>query len=293
MQIENIFKLNTKEDRFHIHKFLGIVSLSNFIYRYYLLFSYGNIFLNTNYDMGLLCIHTGLSVSSLIFHIPNKRHSNLPMIYPEYRLHNIVFALRSILCCFIDFYIVQYKLYYKMSICILTMLSADYITKIYAEPNNFTMRSMPYSELIPLIEQNKITMFYTLQQISATLFMLMNMNSAFSPLFAIQISSFLMTLVRKSIITSNTWHLLYSGSLIINIVVLNSFNSLQFIHIVFGTQYIKYLRLKLKLNKYFCWISLFIIFRFLDLNTDYSFLIQYFIGFYLIIQLYIIRPLYL
>jgi hypothetical protein len=76
------------------------------------------------------------------------------------------------------------------------MMGADYITNMYSDVNNAntTMRSMPFDEAITEIQQKKITMFYTLQQISATLFMLNNIESTFGPLFAIQIAAFLMTL---------------------------------------------------------------------------------------------------
>jgi len=42
----NLHKLVTKEDSTHIHKILGIFSLANYIYRYYLLFCYGSMFLH-------------------------------------------------------------------------------------------------------------------------------------------------------------------------------------------------------------------------------------------------------
>jgi len=45
-------------------------------------------------------------------------------------------------------------------------------------------------------------------QVCATIFMLGNIDSAFGPLFAIQLSSFLITLVRKNIIKTNIWHFL-------------------------------------------------------------------------------------
>ncbi len=152
-----IHKLFTIEDPFYLHKTLGLISISNFAYRFYLLFTRGSMQMNTTFDISLLYVHTGLSISSLIYHIPLKRHLRLPMIYPEFRLHSIIFALRSILCCFIDFYIVQYKLYCKMAICILTMMGADYITNMYIYVNNAntTMRSMPFDEAITEIQQKK------------------------------------------------------------------------------------------------------------------------------------------
>jgi cytochrome b involved in lipid metabolism len=46
-QVFYMKKLITKEDPQYIHKVLGIVSLANYIYRYYLLLVYGSMFINT------------------------------------------------------------------------------------------------------------------------------------------------------------------------------------------------------------------------------------------------------
>lgn len=89
-------KLKTKEDPHHLHKTLGIFCLFNYVYRYYLLLSVGNMRLNNLYGILSILVHAALSLSSLIFYIPLKRNPLKPMIYPEYRLHSIIFALRSV-----------------------------------------------------------------------------------------------------------------------------------------------------------------------------------------------------
>jgi hypothetical protein len=249
----NLHKLNTKEDPYFIHKALGIATLVNFTYRYYLLFFYNSMFLS--YEM--LLVHAGLSISSLIFHIPKKRHAKLPMIYPEFRLHSIVFALRSILCCLIHLYIEKYAIYYKIGVCFITMKCADLITFYYAEPGDTTMRSMPYSESIDTSIQRNITLFYSHQQINATIYMLFNGESAFSPLFSIQIAAFLMTLVRKNIIYPNTWHILYALSLIFNVFILNTFYLSDAIYLLICSKLFGYLRIKIGLNKYISWSCVF------------------------------------
>jgi hypothetical protein len=224
------------------------------------------MFLNTPVDLALVGMHGLLSVSSLIFHIPRKRHSKLPMIYPEFRLHSIAFGLRSVLCCFIDYYGSEYKLYYKMGACFGTMMVADIITKQYAEPGDTTMRAMPYSENTPDEHIRKITRFHSNQQVGATVFMLINMDSAFSPLFAIQFAAFLMTMVRKGIIKSNTWHLLYSWALMINIFVLNTPTLSQVAYIFICTQSFIFLRMRMRMNKYIGWAIIFAMFRLVDLR---------------------------
>ena len=263
IKVHNFFKLATKEDSLHIHKALGIVSLLNFIYRYYLLIMYGSMFLATPASMLLLCIHACLSMSSLIFRISQTRHSKLPIIYPEFRMHSIVFALRSIVCCAVHILLDRaYTVYITMGVCMLTMIAADIITRHYAATaalnTTTTMRAMPYPTHIPLEEQMKITGFYSVQQISATLFMILSAETAFSPLFAIQIAALLMTLVRKSIITSHAWHILYSIALIINICCLITVSYASIIMITIIAWVFINVRRRFKISKYVLWIILFV-----------------------------------
>jgi hypothetical protein len=104
MKPENLHKLITKEDPDHIHKTLGLVSLGNFVYRYFALIAYGSMYLNNTISMMLLGVHTLLSLTSLRFHISRFRNPSQPMIYPEFRMHSILFALRSTVCCYMANY---------------------------------------------------------------------------------------------------------------------------------------------------------------------------------------------
>jgi hypothetical protein len=260
----NIYKLATKEDASHMHKILGIFALLHFTYRYYLLLTYKSMLLNTIADMYFVALHGILSVSSLIFHIPKKRNPQAPMIYPEFRLHSIAFGMRSVLCCFIDFIGSSYKLQYKMAACIATMMAADYITSKTAQPGDSTMRSMPYDDKITDTDRARINRFYSIQQISATLYMLINRDSAFSPLLAIQIAAFLMTLVRKNIIKPNTWHIVYVWSLLVNILVFHTMTSSQIIYVSIGTIVAEVLRIDWHWNKYLMWCCVFTFFGMLD-----------------------------
>jgi hypothetical protein len=257
----NLNKLVTKEDPLYIHKFLGLVSLSNYFYRFLLLFSYGSMFFNTPFDIGLVFLHGCLSMTSMIYHIPKNRHAKLPMIYPEFRLHSIAFGLRSVFCCFVDFYCGAYNLYYKMCISIATMLAADWITAHYSQPGNTTIRSMPYDEHTPEKDRLEITKFYSNQQVNATLFMLLNIDASFSPLFAIQIAAFLMTLVRKNIIRPNSWHLVYSWALMVNIFIFNTLYLSLVINVIIGTHIFRLLRMNMRMNKYICWSIVFSLFN--------------------------------
>jgi hypothetical protein len=257
-------KLNTKEDNFMVHKTLGLFCLCNFIYRYYLLLFYGEMFLENTFGLFSILIHGLLSYSSIIFHIPQVRNQQKPMIYPEFRLHSITFATRSILCCIINYY--NLHLFYKFFTIYFTMVIADKITEYYnkGRNNGTTMKGMPFDDNISLEEQRKITFFNSSMQISATIFMLNNMDMCFSPLFGIQIAAFLMTLVRKSLISSRMWHILYSFSLWINFLFyLTPNTSIEFIFIQLIMYYIyKLIIFRNKINKYIGWTFLFILFQF-------------------------------
>jgi hypothetical protein len=298
----SLCKLFTKEDPMHLHKTLGLLVLSNFIYRFYLLFFYGTMRLNTPIALGMSVMHGALSISSLVFHIPQKRHATLPMIYPEFRFHSILFGLRSVACCFVEHYTPVYlKLYCKGLVCFLTMMLADMVTMRHAAPGDTTMRGMPFAESIPEHECAKITRFHSRQQISATIFMLWSMETAFSPLFAIQLAALLMTLVRKGFISPNTWHLLYSWSLMVNVFSLRTLPVSQLLLTLFATWTFRVWRMHLRLNKYAGWSLVFAVivlcdWTWLDKHTNAQvgwWLSSGLVASYLLKNLYAVRCLYM
>jgi len=253
LHLENIYKLSTHEDSSFIHKYLGGICLMNFIYRFYSYFHYGNMKLDNSFALLLVGVHGLLSTSSLIFHISSVRNSSKPMIYPEFRLHSIVFALRSVVICFQYYYNLHYV--YPILTCFGTMITADIITYAYNinGKNGKTMRNMPFEYTISLQKQNEITRMHSIMQIGATTYMLGNIESAFSPLLAIQLAAFLMTLVRKSIIDAITWHSIYSLTLWINIF-LYMHHKVEFIiiHQIMMSNYI-YIFFPKRINKYIAW----------------------------------------
>jgi hypothetical protein len=130
---------------------------------------------------------------------------------------------------------------------------------------------MPFDNNIPKEEQLKITHMQSCMQIGATIFMLGNIETAFSPLFAIQLAAFLMTLVRKSIISSKMWHSAYSLSLWINIIL---FLSLPLGYILINQiMYYNYRNIffPLKLNKYIAWtinFTIYILYKELEFEEN-------------------------
>ncbi len=252
IKINNLFKLITKEDSTNIHKILGVSCLLNFIYQYYFLFVNGKMFLQTNiFTPILISLHGLLSLSSFIFHVPLNRHKGAPMIYKEFRLHSIVFALRSVICVLSFYY--NLGLLFNIFIINLTMILADLATSNY-EAATKTMRGMPYGKNISEDNKKRVTYMHSTQQFGATMFMMCNIDSAFAPLLAIQLAAFLMTLVRKGIISELDWHRVYAISLWLNIFVYWSFNNINMpLYIIFGVYAYDYMRIKHRYNKYYSW----------------------------------------
>jgi hypothetical protein len=267
-------KLMTHEDGqyLHIHKLCGFFVLGHFIYRYFHLFRYGHFGFETTNDIHLLLVHAGLSISSLVFHIPTKRNRASPMIYPEFRWHSIFFALRSIIASYLHYYGAPKP--FLVLTCFATMGLADTATYFLKkkEDNDSTMRNMPFSEKVTEENQRIVTQFHSKMQIGATLFILHNVDTAYSPLCAIQVAAFLMTLVRKNIIKSTDWHFIYSVLLIMNyFTYLGKDVGVVEIYINYiCIQLFKRLRFDRGWNKYACWCIVFSVYYFhktLSYNT--------------------------
>lgn len=272
LKTENINKLSTKEDNYHFHKTIGILSLINYVYRYFNLFLYQDMLLNNTTGLFFISLHGILSLSSMIFHIPKIRNKSSPMIYPEFRLHSICFALRSVCCCY-SFYF-NMPIYYNIGICFTTMIAADIIT--HYNKSETTMRSMPFSNNILENEKNEIVQMQSNMQMYATLFMVLNINTAFSPMFAIQLAAFLMTLVRKNIIDSTTWHGIYNISLWMNTFLFLTLLPSDLLQINNCNFIFKKLRFANNVNKYVAWSIVFIFYLYTknEINNN-EFIVNY------------------
>lgn len=227
VNVHNTGKLVTKEDGnfFHVHKILGVLCLAHFIYRIILLFRLGNMGFDSSYfTLGCILCHMLLSGSSFIFHIPNSRIRAAPMIYPEFRLHSIIFAYRSLLTMILQWvaarYDIQVPLYLRGAVVIITMVCADLVTRSYKDQGT-TMRGMPFPEYVPSSFRNQLNTFYSVSQIFATAEVIFanRMDEVFAVVFPIQLAALLMTCVRKTIISAGAWHNYYALSLLSNYLI--------------------------------------------------------------------------
>jgi hypothetical protein len=135
----NMHKLITKEDGHfgHVHKVIGTAALVHYGYRTYLLMTTGSMqFDDSNFTLACIVLHMVLSVSSFVFKIPNNRINSAPMIYPEFRLHSIIFAYRSLIVMLLMWssrrWDMVFPLYFRGVVVLLTMAAADTVTNRYS-----------------------------------------------------------------------------------------------------------------------------------------------------------------
>jgi hypothetical protein len=252
-------QLFTHHDRYHIHKFLGFSCLLHYFIRFHYLLIYYD--LGFNYDIIRTITpfyHLGLSLSSFIFNVPLSRFSTKAIIWKELQLHNIIFISRS---AFIMMYVIffnsdikELNCFVRFLIVISTHYYADMISNRYKNNDRTTTRDIPYNDNTNPIIIKITKKFYAISQILAICGLLLgnDFESPFVIMFPIHLSTFLMTLVRKSYISNNEWHLYYSMSLLSNYVFTylhNYHEEIQIIKITLPLLYI-FLRLFMNVNKY-------------------------------------------
>lgn len=261
--------LITEHDYLHIHKYLGIGCLVHYGYRFWLKFNYGEMFISNNYYMPL--VHLGLSLSSFIFKVPLIRYQNKTIIWKELQLHNIIFTSRSVFMIYHSLLLnnpyFSNNFYYlsRLGIILSHHYLADKITDKYQNKSLTTTRDIIYnSNNTYLIKLNKY--FYGISQLVATTSLLLSKNpeTGYLIMFPIQLSAFLMTLVRKGIISNNGWHYLYSLSLLLPYLLnskgiynnKNSINIYCLLHL--------FMRFGIKKNKYLNMIIISLIYLYKD-----------------------------
>jgi len=272
-----ISKLITREDKFHIHKIMGCVSLLNYFYLLFDCFYSGakaELTLRTvdSSFIGLTWVHSILSLSALQFLIPRSRTGIIPMIWQEFRAHSIVFAVRSFALINVLYFITkkydvdvnnitnsdntEYNVFtscLRLGVVMVAMKFADLSTEYLREnKKETTTATMPYWSDCPANVQSAIKYFYTHSQFMATFVCLFGkIPYILAVAFPIQFASFMMTLVRKNIISSFWYHMSYGGSLL-SVYLINAADVKMYPVILNGVLLI-YLRVNMQLNKYVLW----------------------------------------
>jgi hypothetical protein len=222
--------LVTNEDRFHVHKTLGTFCLLSFVWR----FAQG-----TDSDLGFsshphwtlptLGLHLLLSASAFGFRIPPRRINEGSRIWPEYRLHSLVFLCRSLACMALVWYSKEQHrqeavaapdntaavLYiWRLGIVITAMATADIGSYCYGGSKQ-TIRKLQAPGLVRYL--------FSVMQMWATSTSLYH-SETYAPHFVfcaiIQCNAFLMTLRRKNILGHYVIGSLYAFMLLLGAFIL-------------------------------------------------------------------------
>jgi hypothetical protein len=236
--------LFSSHDVLNIHKILGFGCLAHFGYRFYNKLLYGSMLFESSNSISTYIspmVHLTLSMSSFIFTVPTHRFNSKAIIWRELQLHNIIFTSRSVCMMYHALFFKELNaLYYfsRLGIVLFHHYLADLATVKYQKDNKTTTRDIPYdtkNTLIPYVNKK----FYAISQLLATSGILLsnNCDNGFFIMFPIQLSTFLMTLVRKNIISNNTWHILYAMSLsvpyLLNLNIINTRNDMLYPSIIY------------------------------------------------------------
>lgn len=223
-------RLFTREDGFNIHKLLGFSVLLHVAYRIYtkLSLQWDGGFQSSLLDLGLCWLTIVLQSTSYFFEVPRARLLGSPMIWQEWRAHNFIFVLRHVLGFTICWGYLRYVNYSNQLATTLLdfsmfavlygqLYTVDIITAYIREDKHTSLTaSWPFWDGCPIWLEKSIKWYYTIAQFQASTLLIMTGESLFAKymvIFPFQFASFLMTLVRKGIITTKGFHAGYLWSL--------------------------------------------------------------------------------
>jgi|MDTA01.1.fsa_nt_gb hypothetical protein len=211
--------LFTREDTFNVHKTFGFPCLVHFLYRFSQVGPTDCGFGATRATAMCLFMHVMLSSTSLIFKIPTKRIKEGSRIWPEYRLHSIAFAMRSIACMavvYVETALALKPMYWINALIVLLTCAA-------ADAGSASVGEAARSSTIRDLEgPAALRFFFSFGQFVATTNCLIGQRRyslQFVYVWVIQFTAFLLTLRRKNLAPHNPLMITYGAMLAFGIGV--------------------------------------------------------------------------
>lgn len=213
--------LMTKEDPQYIHKTLGILALASYIWR---LAHIGDddmgFHSHPSWTLPTLLLHLVLSASSFQFRIPPRRiTTDGGRIWPEYRLHSLIFSTRSVACIALHWY--EQHFHVQNSVDYSTILWIVLISMGAADLSSYAVGLFHSNSVRELRAPLLARYFFSVMQFFATAAHLVDggrprrrSSLCFYILMVIQVSAFLLTLRRKRLV-SHTFNLVVYGILLL------------------------------------------------------------------------------
>lgn len=221
---DSMARLLTNHDPQHLHALMGALALAHFAWRWLLLLIRGCAWLDREplwWRIAGVALHVALPLASLRLPLPAKRNYAKPMIWPEARLHSLLFASRHAIACAAALAGLSHPLL-LVALNHATIAAAELVTSRYGDRERRTTNAMPYPAHVPEGEVAATKMSYASAQFLATglAHVTDEPTLCFLPLLPIQIAALLMTLVRKGLATASTYHAVYAWSLWLNLLAL-------------------------------------------------------------------------
>lgn len=266
--IRKLFTSKEESRILHAHKILGISALVSFIYRFSNIGERDGNF-GPNYGtLFFIFHHWFLNVSSFIFKIPQRRIRDGGFrIWPEYRIHSLVFASRGLACMLLVWYeqmtstnaTEQYQPYYFMDLGIVlaTMAAADYGSRLQGEHRSNSIRGTSYSDPYGHWWASECQFALT----AACLIGMRRYSIHLGAVMIIQCNSFLMTLRRKNVASHEFLTATYGALLMLGLVVAvldDDYNDCMLPAGTYGNIAVLLRMGPLHVNKYALWTILFL-----------------------------------
>jgi hypothetical protein len=213
-------QLITHEDPMHVHKTIGILCMVSYLFR---------LVQTGPSDMGFvtypsltiptILLHLCLNMTSLVFKIPARRISSGYRIWPEYRLHSLVFLCRALAVMALYYYEQTYhtKPYYDINliIVVLGMMAADYSSYTQRQYRSSTIRDLDTSDL------NKF--LFSVAQFCGTTNILYGIRYRYSiqmlAVIVVQCNAFMMTVRRKNLAGHSSLVAMYGFALFVSMSI--------------------------------------------------------------------------
>jgi hypothetical protein len=218
-------QLITKEDPLNIHKTLGILCLCSFIWRYAHVGNSDMGFIShPQYTIPTVLLHFLLTATAFSFKIPNRRIKDGTRIWPEYRMHAMVFLCRSLAVISMYWYEDRYQLPrwydFNLFVVIASMLAADLCSaSVGKDTQSNSIRDL---DTHPAVKY-----FFSVMQFLATNGFLMGYRRYTFPFLAVmvvQLTPFLGTLRRKNLLGRHLGAILYGVFLASSYVIVNFYS---------------------------------------------------------------------
>lgn len=194
------------------------------------------------------------------------------MIWREFRVHNAVFAYRNLIGAILGIWFPDWwwrhpytisSIVLKIALTLGTCKAADMVTSAIGDREKRTTNAMPYPPAMKRHQVEATKHYYAKAQFAATSLAVFGMPMlSFGSVLAIEIASFLMTLVRKGIIQRRTYHIVYAASLFIMLpLMLISLHCIDSIHkmatfrAMIATCAAVSFRTRTKMSKYMIWTA--------------------------------------